>query len=439
MTTEGSTKASGKVASKIPSKIRADVDVIIIGAGPAGLAAAAELRALGVSRVLVLERADEAGGVPRICAHSPYGLQEFRRPMLGPAYARALRDRALSAGAEILTRAAVSRVLPGPRVEVTTDETGVTVVAARAVLIATGTRETARPGRFIGGTKPGGVMVTGALQYLVYHGHRRPFTRPVILGSELVSFSAILTCLHAGIRPAAMVEPGARITARRFSSLLPRILGIPLWTDTEVVAVEGTEKVTAVHLRQGSSERRIEADGLLTTGSFKPEAHLARLAGLEIDPRTGGPAVDDGGRTSTPSIYAAGNVLRPVETAGWCWREGRNVARVIAKDLADPAPVVRIPIALNSKALKYIMPQYFSGGAPRAFNDLQTRVTQPVKGTLKVSVGSSEVAAQRLNTRPERRLSVSMPRSASGPVAVTLDDDAQDGAPARSARQRVRW
>ncbi|MEM8664110.1 MAG: FAD-dependent oxidoreductase [Pseudomonadota bacterium] len=407
------------------AELPAEVDVVVVGAGPAGLSAAAELRALGIARVLVLDRAKEAGGVPRVCAHSPYGLREFRRPMWGPAYARALHNRALAAGSRIVTGVSVSRVLAGPRVEVTSDETGVTEIAARTILLATGTRETARPGRFIGGTKPGGVMVTGALQHLVYDAHQRPFRRPVILGTELVSFSAILTCRHAGIRPAAMIEPGDRITAWRVASALPRALGIPLWTGTDVVAVEGTDRVTAVRVRQGGTERRIEADGLVTTGAFRPEAHLARLAGLEMDLRTGGPAVDDGGRTSAPAIYAAGNILRPVETAGWCWRVGRHVARVIAADLAATPRPDRMPIAINGKALKYVVPQYISGADTRAFDVLQARVKHPVKGRLSVCTGGSEVTARRVNTRPERRLTMDLPRTDTGPIAVNLEEDAR--------------
>ncbi|MEM9221708.1 MAG: FAD/NAD(P)-binding oxidoreductase [Pseudomonadota bacterium] len=409
------------------AELPAEADVVIVGAGPAGLAAAAELRALGMPRVLVLDRAREAGGVPRVCAHSPYGFREFRRLMFGPAYARALRDRAFSAGARIVTGAAVSRLLPGPRVEVTTDATGMIEIHARAVLLATGTRERARSGRLIGGTKPGGVMVTGALQNLVYGGHRRPFRRPVILGTELVSFSAILTCKHAGIRPAAMVEPGTRITARRYSAELPRVRGIPPWTNTEVIAVEGADAVTAIHVRQGTTQRQIEADGLVTTGCFRPEAHLAQIAGLEIDPGTGGPAVDDGGRTSAPGVYAAGNVLRPVETAGWCWREGLGVARVIAADLATRSrpELERAPIVVSGSALRYVMPKYISGADTRAFDVLQARVMRPVKGRLGVCVGTSEFAGRRLDTLPERRLTLALPRVSNQTMTVRLEDDAR--------------
>lgn len=400
------------------------VDVVIVGAGPAGLSAAAELCAAGVGQVLVLERATEAGGIPRICAHSPYGMREFRRLLFGPAYARALQERASRRGAQIVTGAAVVSLGPGPHVKVTTDTYGMSEVSARAILLATGTREMARPGRMIGGTKPGGVMVTGALQYLVYKGHRRPFLQPAILGTELVSFSAIATCLHAGIRPRAMIEPGSRITTRRPAGAFPRLLGIPLLVDTEVVAVEGTTQVAGLIVRTGQREYRLDADGLITSGRFRPEAHLAHLGGLEVDPQTGGPAVDEGGRTSQPGVYAAGNLLRPVETAGWCWQEGRAVAHVIAADLQHTPEPARARVSLEGDALKYVVPQRISGNSVRAFDVFQTRVGRPVRGRFGVTSDCVDVASRHVSSLPERRLTLPIPTNPEGSIKVYLTEKA---------------
>ncbi|MDX5349215.1 MAG: FAD-dependent oxidoreductase, partial [Paracoccaceae bacterium] len=216
-------------------------EIIVVGAGPAGLSAAAALARAG-RRVTVLEREAEAGGIPRHCGHSPYGLREFRRLMSGPAYAARLRDTALAAGATIRTGTTVTALLPGGRVEVT-DEAGPATLSAKAVLLAMGVRETSRAARLIGGEKPGGVINTAALQGLVYLNRQRPFRRPVILGTELVSFSALLTCRHAGIRPVAMVEPGSRITAWGASRWLPRVLGVPLRLQTEIARIRGRTRV----------------------------------------------------------------------------------------------------------------------------------------------------------------------------------------------------
>ena len=208
----------------LPSK----VDVLVVGAGPAGLAAATELA--GHWNVLVVDREGAAGGIPRHCGHYPFGMREFHRLMKGSDYAKALVARAEAAGVQLALNVNVIALHSGPSVTVTADG-GVSTITARRVLLATGVRESSRAQRLIGGTKPGGVLSTGALQGLVYLEGSKPFRRPVILGTELVSFSAILTLRHAGIAPVAMIEEAGRITARRPGDWIARaVFGVPVRT-----------------------------------------------------------------------------------------------------------------------------------------------------------------------------------------------------------------
>ncbi|RYH09641.1 NAD(P)/FAD-dependent oxidoreductase [Tropicimonas sp. IMCC6043] len=403
------------------TRLPAEVDVAIIGGGPAGLSAAAELKRLGVASVLVLERDSEAGGVPRLCGHSPFGFREFHRPMFGPAFARALVARAREAGADIRPATTVTSLGPGPRLTVTSDE-GVAEIAARAVLVATGAREASRAERLIGGSKPGGVMVTGALQGLVYGAGARPFRRPLILGTELVSFSAILTCRHASIRPVAMVEPSERIVARAPSGLLPQVLGIPLYLATDIAEIRGGERVEAVVLATATGDVTIETDGVVVTGRFRPESTLARLGGLEIDTHTGGPSVDTCGRSSEPGFYAAGNILRPVETAGRCWEEGRAVARAIARDLAAPAADRGATVTLAEGPLRYVMPQRLSSDGPPALNELQLRADRPARGRLSLRAEGREILGHKVSVRPERRIRIPLP-AGNYPVQVVFEEE----------------
>jgi 2-polyprenyl-6-methoxyphenol hydroxylase-like FAD-dependent oxidoreductase len=156
---------------------------LIVGCGPAGLAAV-ELRARGVVSVTVLDREAQAGGIPRHCAHSPYGLRELRRIMSGPVYAARLVARARAAGVAIHTGVTVTAVHQGPRLSLSTAG-GLREITARQVLLCTGTRESSRAARLIGGAKPGGVISTGALQAMVHLHGLQPFRRPVVLGTEL--------------------------------------------------------------------------------------------------------------------------------------------------------------------------------------------------------------------------------------------------------------
>jgi NADPH-dependent 2,4-dienoyl-CoA reductase/sulfur reductase-like enzyme len=237
------------------------IDVAIIGAGPAGLAAAGALKAAGVARVVVLERERDAGGIPRHCGHPPFGLRAFHRILKGPEFAARLVARARAAGVEIHTQTTVIEALAGGALSLATP-TGPCRISARRVIYATGVREQPRAARLISGARVGGVLNTGALQSLVYLKQRRPFVRPVIAGSELVAFSALMTCQHAGIRPVAMIEPGPDATARWPSALYARLKGVPLLRNTKLVAIEGAQTVQAVRvLPSGPARARSHATG----------------------------------------------------------------------------------------------------------------------------------------------------------------------------------
>ena len=406
----------------------ADVDVLVIGGGPAGLAAASALKRLGIERAMVIERETEAGGVPRHCGHPPFGWREYRRILTGPAYARRLVEQAGALGVEVRPATAAVRLQPGGRVEVTSPQ-GAQTIAARRVVIATGARETPRSARLIGGTRPLGVLTTGALQALVYLKQRIPFRRPVIVGTELVSLSALLTCRHAGIRPAAMIEAADRPTAPRPLTVYPRLFGIPIHYRSRIQSIEGDERVEAVCVDGPDGERTIACDGVLCTGRFVPEAALLRGSDIALDAAAGGPLVDQYGRCSDPVYFAAGNVLRPIETAGWSWQEGCDVARVVADDLAGRLPAPQWDTMLTvTPPVRLVVPQRLSwplDGRAGA-EHLQLRVERPVSGTLAVTSDSRTIWHRRMRALPERRMLIpvdKIARAASpGPLVVEFQE-----------------
>jgi NADPH-dependent 2,4-dienoyl-CoA reductase/sulfur reductase-like enzyme len=382
-------------------------DATIIGSGPAGLSAAITLRQRGMREVVVLERESEAGGVPRHCAHPPYGLREFGRIMTGPAYARRLVEQARAAGVQIRCLHSVTRLLPDGLLEIATPG-GRQQIQARRVLVATGVRETPRSARLLSGDRPLGILNTGALQaYINLHG-LVPFRRPVIIGTELVSLSALATCRAHGIRPVAVIEGNDRPTARFPLTLLPRLLGIPLLVQSEVATIHGTARVEAVTVRRaaGGAARDITCDGVLLTGRFLPEASLIRASHLVLDMASQGPAIDQFGRCSDPAYFAAGNILRAVETAGWSFREGRRMALCLLADLAGrlPAPSPHLAVEAGT-GVKLVVPQRLAApdlllGKP----GLELRAAQALSGRLRLRSGSRTLFERPISALPERRI-----------------------------------
>lgn len=398
-------------------------EVIVIGAGPAGLGAATALARAG-RRVLVLEREADPGGIPRHCGHYPFGMREFSRILRGPAYAARLAGAALAAGVTIRTRTTVTALLPGGVVEVTCDA-GPETLSARAVLLATGVRESSRAARLIGGVKPGGVISTGALQGMVYLNGQAPFARPVILGTEMVAFSALLTCRHAGIRPLAMIEPAGRTTARWPAHWLARVLGVPIHFDSDIAAIHGRARVTGVTLSTPGGTLDLPADGVIVSGGFRPDAALLRGGHLAVDPGSGGPVIDAFGRLSDPVYFAAGNLLRGVETAGWCWSEGRRTARAILEALDGRLPDpggARLELA--HPALRLALPQVLgAGGAEAPHRRLQIRLDRPARGRLVLRQNGKTVSSTPFDSLPERRLSLPLPAlPGAGPLTLTIEE-----------------
>jgi len=382
------------------------INVAIIGGGPSGLAAATALKKRGVARVVVLEREPEAGGIPRHCGHPPFGLREFHRILTGPVYARNLVERARQSGVEIHTDTSVTEVAAGPRLHVITPACGGKIFPER-VIYATGVRETPRSTQLIGGARAQGVLNTGALQGMVYLEGRRPFLRPVIVGTELVSFSALQTCAHAGIKPVAMIGEGRHTLARWPSGLFPRLKNVPLHLQTRLISINGGQRVTSVSVDGPKGRREIACDGVLLTGKFTPESSLGLLGHLQIDRGTNGPVVDQFGRCSDPAFYACGNVLRPVETAGWCWQEGGECARHVVADLRGDLPKARrqVPVYVNAPELRYALPQKislpFAKGGTEHF---QLRFTTRGRGFLGLAGDGGEMWNKPVSARPERRM-----------------------------------
>ena len=403
-------------------------DVAVVGSGPAGLATATQLRQLGVGNVMVLERDVEPGGIPRHCGHPPFGWLEFRRCLTGPQYVSRLVQAAQSAGVDIKVKSTVTGLNPGPILRVSTPD-GLAEIRARRVVFATGTRETPRAARMVSGTRPMGVLTTGALQSMVYLKSHVPFRHPVIVGTEWVSYSALLTCRHAGIRPVAMVERRSRPTAWRAAAWFPAVQGIRTLLNTEVASIEGRDCVKGVILQNSAGlDQQVSCDGVLFTGAFVSESALWRQSLLNFNPAFGIPEVDQFSRSSDPTLFAAGNMLHPADSSGRCWREGVATAHHVARSLNNnlPVPDRFAEVHCSSPAIRYVTPQRLVPDANSADElSLQVRFARQAKGKLHLWADDTHVLELDVRVVPEKQMSVPVSKRIllSCPNSITLTFD----------------
>jgi thioredoxin reductase len=379
---------------------RLTTDALVVGGGPAGLAAATALKAGGAGSVTVVDREDEAGGIPRLCEHTGFGLRDLRRVLSGPEYARRWVDRAVACGVDIRTSTMVTGWSGAGRAHLT-GPSGPLEVDARAVVLATGARERPRAARLVPGTRPAGIFTTGQLQQWVHREHLPLGRRAVVVGAEHVSYSALLTLREASVRTVALVTHHPRPQTFRLFALLTRAgLRVPVWAETTVTGVYGRDRVDAVLLRgPGGQERAVAVDTVVFTGDFIPDNELARAAGLSMDPGTGGPACGADGTTSAEGIFATGNLVHPVETADVAARRALAVGRAAAAWLgrsAAPAgrrPMVRVRV---TDPLLWVVPNMIN---PERETDLQFLVRARAfldHPRLDVTQGSRLLASHRM-------------------------------------------
>lgn len=397
-------------------------DVAVIGGGPAGVAAALELKAEGVARVTLFERESYLGGATRHCAHSPFGMLEFGRVYFGSAYGKRLEREVAKAGVDLCLGHSITSLGEDGTLGFTNPK-GLGQIRARRVVLATGIRETSRAGHLISGDRPVGVLTTGALQEYVAFHRLMPFRRPVIVGSELVSQSAVLTCLTHGAKPVALVESAAVPLARAPFRWLPALARIPLHTGARIIDIRGKGRVEEVVIEKAGRSLTLPCDGVLFSGRFTPEASLPLSSGFALAPGSRGPAIDQFGRSENPIYFAAGNMLRAVETAGWCFREGRRIGRAVAADLRTDGAAGRLLRVTHDPRIKLVVPTLLRPGEvlPAALPRFQLRFQTPVKGRLILNAGGEVLWSRFGDWRPERRILVPIPADVTQDLSLTIE------------------
>ncbi|HVA21577.1 MAG TPA: FAD-dependent oxidoreductase [Candidatus Micrarchaeia archaeon] len=358
------------------------VDVLVVGAGPAGLAAAHRLARSQAGRVLVVERDPAPGGLPLHCRHAGFGLRDQRRLLDGPHYARRWAAQATRAGADLWCETTCLE-WTGARALLCTGPGGLRRVEARCVVLATGCRERPRHARLVPGTRPAGVLTTGSLQRLAALAGLRVGSRALVVGAERVSFSALLALRAAGVRVVAMTtEHPVPQAAPALRWATATRLRVPVWTGTRVAELHGTGRVTGVTVAavDGTGVRRVACDTVIFTGDFVPDHELARQGGLRIDPRSRAPVVDGHQRTSRPGVFAAGNLLHAAETAAVAAACGTEVAAAVLDHLrGEPWPDCE-PLSIRvERPLLWVSPAAVRPGETRVpHGHCILRVAEPI-------------------------------------------------------------
>ena len=294
------------------------VDVLVIGAGPAGLAAAIAAKKAGVDNLIVLEREDQPGGILRQCIHNGFGLHRFKEELTGPEYAQRDIDTAREMGIDIRTGITVLSVSKEKRVTAVSRENGLQVFEARAIVLAMGCRERPRGALAIPGTRCAGIYSAGTAQKFVNLEGYMPGRRVVILGSGDIGLIMARRMTLQGAKVLACVElmPYSSGLNRNIVQCL-QDYNIPLYLSHTVIDIHGRERVTGVTVAKVDENRRpipgtemeFDCDTLLLSVGLIPENELSSGAGVELSPVTSGAVVSDTLETSVPGVFACGNVL----------------------------------------------------------------------------------------------------------------------------------
>jgi len=322
-------------------------DIVIVGGGPAGMAAAVAAYDAGVRDVVILDREPQLGGILMQCVHNGFGLHKLGRELTGPEYAAVYEAQVKERGIKVYPETTVTAVSPD-RVVTAQSREGILKLQAKAVILAMGCRERSRGALNICGSRPAGVYSAGTAQKLVNCMGYQVGKRVVILGSGDIGLIMARRMTYEGAKVEAVCEvmPYSGGLTRNIVQCLEDF-DIPLYLSTTVVQIHGTKRLEGVTIAQVDARRQpieetkryIPCDTLLLSVGLIPENELTRAAGIPIDPVTNGARVDENFQTGIPGIFACGNVLQVHDLVDYVSEEaaaaGRAAAQYVSGDEAQ--------------------------------------------------------------------------------------------------------
>ncbi|MEN6593719.1 MAG: FAD-dependent oxidoreductase [Clostridiaceae bacterium] len=391
-------------------------DLVVIGAGPAGLAAAGKAAQLGCKRILLLERNSEPGGILNQCIHDGFGLERFGVSLTGPEYIERFLPVLSQPAVTLTTSAMVLKITPERAVQFA-DREGLHVVQAGAVILATGCRERTRGAIGVAGTRPAGVFTAGVVQRLVNMENIAVGKRAVILGSGDIGLIMARRLTLEGMEIACVLEklPYCSGLLRNVRQCLIDY-SIPLYLSTTVIEILGDHHLEAVVAAEvdasgtvlPETKRTIPCDTLILSVGLIPENELAKACGVKMDPVTGGALVDGRLMTNIPGVFSCGNGLHVHDIVDMVSEEAELAAQnavTFIRNVSQDQP--QIPVCAGN-GVRYVLPRSLPQNAP---GRLALRVQNPgTDQTVLVTQGKKTLLAKKMRLlSPAEMIRLSLP------------------------------
>lgn len=369
-----------------------NIDVLVVGAGPAGLAAAIKAKESGASNVLIVERDEAPGGLLHQCIHNGFGLFYFGHDLTGPEYAKYFIDKTKELDIDMLFESMILNITLDKKVTFCNKD-GITTLEPKAVILTMGCRERSREQIMVSGNRPAGVITAGTAQRFVNVEGYLPGKKVVILGSGDIGMIMARRLTLEGIEVKAVVEvlPYVGGLIRNEVQCL-HDFDIDILLKHTVSWIHGKERVEGVTISEvdekmipiAGTEKYVECDTLILSVGLIPENELSKMAGVKLDGITGGPIVDEYRMTNVPGIFAGGNVVQVhdlVDNVSWESEiAGLNAARYAKGEKFSKGEIKLIP----GDNIRYIVPQVISG---KEDVDIYMRVKEPKK-MVKIKIGN---------------------------------------------------